>query len=201
MRAHSHWENLWLHLMDSSKLFSWDRLVMPNCATLPFLEAEVFSSLYLISSYFSVVTWLAWLHRMKAAEILSMHLCWKTTGWKKMACRNWRQAYCQKLSCDPRSTSSPSHTSWGQGLRVGYEDKAAPGAAAPTGQDIKLIGLNPYGSLPTQDIFCNLQCISSDAQVIIIMWNLDSKFSFLNFNVGVLMYAPMHTNITGFGFK
>lgn len=33
MRAYSHWENLWLHLMDFSKLFSWDRLVMPNCAT------------------------------------------------------------------------------------------------------------------------------------------------------------------------
>lgn len=118
-----------------------------------------------------------------------------------MACRNWRQAYCQKLSCDPLSTSSPSHTSWKQGLRVRYEDKAGPGAAAQTGQDLKLNGLNLYGSLPTQDIFCDLQYISSDAQVIIITWNLDSKFSFLNFNVGALMYAPMHTNITGFEFK
>ncbi|KAI1237635.1 hypothetical protein IHE44_0013718 [Lamprotornis superbus] len=31
---------------------------------------------------------------------------------------------CQKLSCDPQSPSSPSHTSWGQGLRLGCEDIA-----------------------------------------------------------------------------
>lgn len=172
MRAHY----LWSHLRDFSK-FLWDKLVMPNCA---FLEA-VFTSLYLISSYFPIV---AWHHRMKAAEILSMDSLLENYRSKENGLQEVETSLLPESKLWPQWTSSPSHTSWWQGLRLGYEDKAAPGAAAPTGHDIKLNRLNPYESFPTQDIFCDIQYIISDSQVIIIMKNLDSKYSFLNFNVG-----------------